>query len=126
VYNVLCQQFSKARAPDQGLEPFLSLSKIAKWLEPSSPEPRIRSTTTEIESRENAETDGRTLKRRISPALYGTEQHRAEQSRQEDGRGPSPKTNREKEDRAFGLGLGKSEAEGVSGRTGRTLFNVRK
>jgi hypothetical protein len=46
VYNALCQHFLKARAHDQGLEPFLSLSKIAKRLEPSSPEPRIRSTTT--------------------------------------------------------------------------------
>jgi hypothetical protein len=46
VYNALCQHFLKARAHDQGLEPFLSLSKITKRLEPSSPEPRIRSTTT--------------------------------------------------------------------------------
>jgi hypothetical protein len=46
VYNALCQHFLKARAPNQGLEPFLSPSKIAKRLEPSSPEPRIRSTTT--------------------------------------------------------------------------------
>jgi hypothetical protein len=29
----------------QGLEPFLSPAKINKRLEPSSPEPRIRSTT---------------------------------------------------------------------------------
>jgi hypothetical protein len=45
VSYALCQHFLKARAPDQGLEPFLSPSKIAKRLEPSSPEPRIRSTT---------------------------------------------------------------------------------
>jgi hypothetical protein len=45
VYNALCQHFLKAQAPDQGIEPFLSPSKIAKRLEPSSPEPRIRSTT---------------------------------------------------------------------------------
>jgi hypothetical protein len=45
VYNALCPHFLKARAPDLGLEPFLSPSKIAKRLEPSSPEPRIRSTT---------------------------------------------------------------------------------
>jgi hypothetical protein len=37
VYNALCQHFLKARAPDQGLKPFLSPSKIAKRLEPSSP-----------------------------------------------------------------------------------------
>jgi hypothetical protein len=47
VYNALCQHFIKARAPDQGLEPFLSPSKIAQRLEPSCPEPRIRSTTTD-------------------------------------------------------------------------------
>jgi hypothetical protein len=40
--------FLKARAHDHGLEPFLSLSKIAKRLEPSSPEPRIRSTTIDV------------------------------------------------------------------------------
>jgi hypothetical protein len=45
VYNALCQHFLKARAPDQGFEPFLSPSKIAKRLEPSSPEPRIPFTT---------------------------------------------------------------------------------
>jgi hypothetical protein len=33
----LRRNFLKARAHDQGLEPFLSLSKIAKRLEPSSP-----------------------------------------------------------------------------------------
>jgi hypothetical protein len=37
VYNALCQHFLKARAPDQGLEPFLSPSKIVKKLEHSSP-----------------------------------------------------------------------------------------
>jgi hypothetical protein len=37
VYNALCKHFLKARAPDQGLEPFLSPLKIAKRLEPSSP-----------------------------------------------------------------------------------------
>jgi hypothetical protein len=45
VYNAVCQHFLKARAHDHGLEPFLSLSKIAKRLEPSIPDPRIRSTT---------------------------------------------------------------------------------
>jgi hypothetical protein len=34
VYNAQCQHFLKARAPNQGLEPFLSLSKITKRLEP--------------------------------------------------------------------------------------------
>jgi hypothetical protein len=48
VYNALCQHFLKARAPDQGLEPFLAPSKIAKRLEPSSPEPRIRCTTSTV------------------------------------------------------------------------------
>jgi hypothetical protein len=47
VYNALCHHFLKARAPDQGLESFLSPSKIVKRLEPSSPEPRIRSTTSQ-------------------------------------------------------------------------------
>jgi hypothetical protein len=45
IYNVLCQHFLKIRAPDLGLEPFISPSKIVKTLELSSPEPRIRSTT---------------------------------------------------------------------------------
>jgi hypothetical protein len=48
VYNALCQHFIKARAPNPGLEPFLSPSKIVKRLKPSSPEPRMRSTTSPI------------------------------------------------------------------------------
>jgi hypothetical protein len=57
VYNAFCQNFLKARAHDQGLKPFLSLSKIAKRLEPSSSEPRIRSTTRSVWRGTDSETE---------------------------------------------------------------------